>query len=83
MGGRRFGKALTLMFTFGAGTNADAAVAEAEAARLVYQRDLNLVAQGIVARQEMAEAGRGGHEPADPLAAQLILAGWLDAGGEP
>ena len=35
-----------------------------------------------VARQEMADAGRGGHEPADPLAAQLILAGWFDAGGE-
>ncbi len=64
--------------------NADAAVAEAEAARLVYQRDLNLVAQGIVARQEM-EASRARSLAADAAAraaqAQVAASGSPDASG--
>ena len=64
--------------------NADAAVAEAEAARLVYQRDLNLVAQGIVARQEM-EASRARSLAADAAAraaqAQVAASGSPDTSG--
>lgn len=64
--------------------NADAAVAEAEAARLAYQRDLNLVEQGIVARQEM-EASRARSLAADAAAraahAQVVASGSPDASG--
>ena len=64
--------------------NADAARAEAEAARLVYQRDQALVTQGVVARQEL-EASRARSLAADAAAraaaAQVAAAGSPDAGG--
>ena len=64
--------------------NADAARAEAEAARLVYQRDQALVTQGVVARQEL-EASRARSLAADATAraaaAQVAAAGSPDAGG--
>lgn len=64
--------------------NADAAVAEAEAARLAYQRDLNLVEQGVVARQDM-EASRARSLAADAAAraaqAQVAASGSPDASG--
>lgn len=44
--------------------NADAASAEADAARLEYQRDQNLVEQGVVARREL-EASRARSLAAD------------------
>lgn len=63
---------------------ADAAEAEAEAARLVYQRDLNLVKQGVVARQEL-ETSRARSLAADAAAraahAQAAVAGAPDAEG--
>lgn len=64
--------------------NADAAAAEAEAARLEYQRDLNLVEQGVVARQEL-EASRARSLAADATAratqAQLMTVGSPDTEG--
>ena len=64
--------------------NADATVAEAEAARLAYQRDLNLVEQGIVARQDM-EASRARSLAADAAAraaqAQVAASGSPNASG--
>lgn len=64
--------------------NADAATAEAAAARLTYQRDLNLVEQGIVARQDM-EASRARSLSADAAAraaqAQVEASGSPDASG--
>ncbi|MDC8640484.1 efflux RND transporter periplasmic adaptor subunit [Xanthomonas hortorum] len=64
--------------------NADAARAEAEAARLVYQRDQSLVTQGVVARQEL-ETSRARSLAADAgaraAAAQASAAGSPDAGG--
>ncbi|MCD9046868.1 efflux RND transporter periplasmic adaptor subunit [Luteimonas sp. MHLX1A] len=63
---------------------ADAARAEAQAARLVYQRDQSLVTQGVVARQEL-EASRARSLAADAAAraaaAQVAAAGSPDAGG--
>ena len=63
---------------------AEAARAEAEAARLVYQRDQALVTQGVVARQEL-EASRARSLAADATAraaaAQVAAAGSPDAGG--
>lgn len=63
---------------------ADAARAEAEAARLVYQRDQSLVTQGVVARQEL-EASRARSLAADAAAraaaAQANAAGTPDAHG--
>ena len=64
--------------------NADAARAEAEAARLVFRRDQSLVSQGVVARQEV-EASRARSLAADALAraavAQASAAGTPDASG--
>lgn len=64
--------------------NADAARAEAEAARLVYQRDQALVTQGVVARQEL-EASRARSLAADAAsraaAAEVAAAGSPNAGG--
>ena len=64
--------------------SADAARAEAQAARLVYQRDQSLVTQGVVARQEL-EASRARSLAADATAraaaAQVAAAGSPDAGG--
>ena len=64
--------------------SADAARAEAQAARLVYQRDQSLVTQGVVARQEL-EASRARSLAADAAAraaaAQVAAAGSPDAGG--
>lgn len=63
---------------------ADAAAAEAESARLVHQRDLSLVEQGVVARQEL-EASRARSLAADAAAraakAQVAAAGFPDAEG--
>ena len=63
---------------------ADAARAEAQAARLVYQRDQSLVTQGVVALQEL-EASRARSLAADAAAraaaAQVAAAGSPDAGG--
>ncbi|GHD67729.1 metal transporter [Luteimonas padinae] len=63
---------------------AEAARAEAEAARLVYQRDQALVTQGVVARQEL-EASRARSLAADAAAraaaAQVAAAGSPNAGG--
>lgn len=63
---------------------ADMAIAEAEAARLVYQRDLNLVEQGIVARQEL-EMSRARSLAADAAVratqAQVVAVGSPDAAG--
>ena len=63
---------------------ADAARAEAEAARLVYQRDQALVTQGVVARQEL-EASRArslaAEAAAGAAAAQVAAAGSPNAGG--
>jgi cobalt-zinc-cadmium efflux system membrane fusion protein len=64
--------------------SADAASAEAEAARLVLQRDQSLVDQGVVARQEL-EASRARSLAADATAraarAQVAAAGSPDAQG--
>lgn len=64
--------------------SADAARAEAEAARLVYERDQSLVTQGIVARQEL-EASRARSLAADATsraaAAQLTAVGSPDSSG--
>ena len=64
--------------------NADAARAEAEAARLVYQRDRSLVTQGVVARQDL-ETSRARSLAADAgaraAAAQAHAAGAPDSGG--
>lgn len=64
--------------------SADAASAEAEAARLVLQRDQSLVHQGVVARQEL-EASRARSLAADASArasrAQVAAAGSPDAQG--
>jgi cobalt-zinc-cadmium efflux system membrane fusion protein len=64
--------------------NADAARAEAQALRLAYRRDLNLVEQGIVARQEV-EASRARSLAADATAraarAQVATGGSPDAAG--
>ena len=64
--------------------NADAARAEAEAARLVFQRDQSLVTQGVVARQEL-EASRARSLAANAAAraavAQASAAGTPDANG--
>lgn len=64
--------------------NADAAVAEADAARLAYQRDVNLVEQGVVARQDM-ETSRARSLAADAAAraaqAQVAASGSPDASG--
>lgn len=63
---------------------ADAAAAEAETARLVYQRDLNLVEQGVVARQEL-ETSRARSLAADAAAraaqAHVATAGAPDTEG--
>ncbi len=63
---------------------ADAASAEAETARLVHQRDVNLVEQGVVARQEL-EASRARALAAEAAAraarAQVAAAGSPDAQG--
>lgn len=63
---------------------ADATAAEAETARLIYQRDLNLVEQGVVARQEL-ETSRARSLAADAVAraaqVQLAAAGTPDAEG--
>ena len=63
---------------------AEAARAEAEAARLVYQRDQSLVTQGVIARQEL-EASRARALAADATAqaaaAQVAAAGSPDADG--
>lgn len=62
----------------------DAAEAEAEAARLSFERDLALVEQGVVARQEL-EASRARHRSAASAAtaarAQVAAAGFPDADG--
>lgn len=64
--------------------SADAAVAQAEAARLVLGRDETLVQQGVVARQEL-EASRARSLAADAAAraaqAQVVAAGRPDARG--
>lgn len=63
---------------------ADAAAAEAEAARLSYQRDRHLVEQGVVARQEMeASNARAMAANANVRAAQarIAAAGRPDARG--
>ncbi len=64
--------------------NADAAVAEAEAARLAYRRDVHLVEQGVVARQDM-EASRARSLAADAAAraaqAHVAASGAPDASG--
>ena len=64
--------------------SADAASAEAEAARLVLQRDQSLVNQGVVARQEL-EASRARSLAADASAraarAQVAAAGSPDPQG--
>ena len=64
--------------------NAEAAAAEAEAARLEYRRDSNLVELGVVARQEL-EASRARSLAADAATraaqAQVIAAGSPDAQG--
>src|SRR5690606_28633933 len=64
--------------------SADAARAEAEAARLARERDQALVAEGVVARQEL-EASRARSLAADAAAraaaAQVAAAGSPDAGG--
>ena len=64
--------------------NAEAAAAGAEAARLEYRRDSNLVEQGVVARQEL-EASRARSLAADAVAraaqAQVVAAGAPDAQG--
>ena len=64
--------------------NSDAARAEAEAARLVHQRDQALVTQGVVARQEL-EASRArslaAEAAARAAAAQVAAAGSPNAGG--
>lgn len=63
---------------------ADAASAEAESARLTYQRDLNLVEQGVVARQEL-EVSRARSLAADAAAraarAHVAAVGSPDAQG--
>lgn len=63
---------------------ADATAAEAETARLIYQRDLNLVEQGVVARQEL-ETSRARSLAADAVAraaqVQLAAAGAPDVEG--
>jgi len=63
---------------------ADAAAAEAETARRIYQRDLNLVEQGVVARQEL-ETSRARSLAADAAAraaqAQVAAAGAPDTEG--
>ena len=68
--------------TFRAG--ADAASAQAEAARLAYERDRSLVEQGVVARQEV-EASRARSLAADATAraakAQVAAIGTPDARG--
>jgi len=83
----RAGQALAVIVSGEAATmraNADAARAEAEAARLVYQRDQSLVTQGVVARQEL-EASRARSLAANAAAraavAQANAAGSPDAGG--
>ncbi|MBN8726772.1 MAG: efflux RND transporter periplasmic adaptor subunit [Xanthomonadales bacterium] len=62
----------------------EAARAEAEAARLTYQRDRSLVDQGVVARQDL-EASRARSLAADAAAraaaARVGAAGWPDAQG--
>lgn len=64
--------------------NAEAAAAEAEAARLEYRRDSNLVELGVVARREL-EASRARSLAADAAAraaqAQVVAAGAPDAQG--
>lgn len=63
---------------------ADAAQAEAHAAALAYRRDLNLVEQGVVARQEM-EASQARSQAANAAAraanAQVAAVGNPDATG--
>lgn len=63
---------------------AEAAAAEAEAARLAFARDLALVDQGVVARQEL-EASKARSRSADAAAraaeAQWVAAGSPDARG--
>lgn len=65
--------------------NVDAARAEAEAARLAYQRDQSLVTQGVVARQEL-EASRARSLAAEAAAraasTQLVAAGSPNANGQ-
>jgi len=64
--------------------NAEAAAAEAEASRLEYRRDSNLVELGVVARREL-EASRARSLAADAAAraaqAQVVAAGAPDAQG--
>ncbi|WP_024889487.1 efflux RND transporter periplasmic adaptor subunit [Luteimonas huabeiensis] len=83
----RVGQPLAVIVSGEAATmraNADAARAEAEAARLVYQRDQALVTQGVVAKQEL-EASRArslsAEAAARAAAAQVVAAGSPNAGG--
>lgn len=81
------GQALVVLVSGEAATlhaQAEAAAAEAETAGLAYRRDLNLVEQGIVARQEL-ETSRARSLAADAAAraarAQVAAAGTPDAEG--
>lgn len=81
------GEALVVLVSGDAATlraNADAARADAEVARRVYQRDQSLLAQGVVARQEF-EASHARSLAADATAraaeAQARAAGAPDARG--
>ncbi|WP_058833535.1 efflux RND transporter periplasmic adaptor subunit [Luteimonas abyssi] len=83
----REGQPLAILVSGEAATwraSADAAQAEAEAARLAFQRDQALVAEGVVARQEL-EASRARSLATDAsaraAAAQVRAAGSPDAGG--
>lgn len=80
----RVGQPLAVIVSGEAATmraNADAARAEAEAARLVYQRDQALVTQGVVAKQEL-EASRArslsAEAAARAAAAQVVAAGFAE-----
>lgn len=81
------GQALAILISGEAATlhaQTATAIAEAEAARLIYQRDLSLLEQGVVARQEM-EASRANSLAADAAAraarAQMDAVGSPDAHG--
>ncbi|WP_285276452.1 efflux RND transporter periplasmic adaptor subunit [Halopseudomonas bauzanensis] len=81
------GQALVILVSGEAATlyaDTDTAIAAAEAARLIYQRDLSLVEQGVVARQEL-EASRAKSLAAGAAAraarAQMEAVGSPDAQG--
>src|SRR5690606_21961395 len=83
----RAGQPLAVLVSGGPPTiraSGHAARAQAQAARLGYQRDQSLVTQGVVARQEL-EASRARSLAADATAraaaAQVAAAGSPDAGG--